>query len=163
MWNLRLRELGLSSYCLQMWARTPCPVQLGAPAVRPAAVGLVGSQESAMLKHSPSHLLEPPPLRLHAQPRSIPPGGCKGFNLVEDARALLRLPRPSNELCHDSPHPPPQAALLFQRWRDSKQWKLLQRGETMWAVKGKKSKQKKQFRCWEFRQSLSRKHLALSF
>lgn len=109
MWNLRLQERDLSSYSLQMWAPTPRPVQLGAPAVHLVAMGLVRIQESAVLKPNLSCLREawrePPPLQSHAQPRSIPPARCKSFSVVEESGALLRLPQPSNELCHNSPPP----------------------------------------------------------
>lgn len=131
MWNLRLQERDLSSYSLQMWAPTPRPVQLGAPAVHLVAMGLVRIQESAVLKPNLSCLREawrePPPLQSHAQPRSIPPARCKSFSVVEESGALLRLPQPSNELCHNSPPPPQKLPLLSLRQRDSKQWKLIQR------------------------------------
>lgn len=143
MWNPRLQELGLSSYCLQMWARTHtlCSWEPQRCTLWPRGWWRVGG--SAILKHNLSSLLkawrETPPLLSHAEPWSIPLSGCKSFNLVEEAGTLLQLQQPSNELCHNSP---PQ---LLPSWRprDSKQWNLIQRGVRLCEQqREKKSKQK---------------------
>lgn len=95
------------------------------------------------------------------RPRIIPPDGCKSFNPVEEAGALLRLPQPSNELCHSSPLKSWSCCPGGEGTASSRSW--YKENETMWAVKRKKKIQtNRHFNCWEFRVFV-KKGLLLSF
>ncbi|XP_074965754.1 ankyrin-3 isoform X4 [Phalacrocorax aristotelis] len=104
---------------------TPCTAA-GSPSGAPRGHGAGGepgiSHAKAQSEPSAGGLEGTPS---HAHPRSIPPGGCKSFGLVEEAEALLRLPQPSDELCHSTPLQ--KVPLLSQGRRVSKQRKLIQR------------------------------------
>lgn len=119
-----------------------------------------------------SHAKAQPELFLEGTPSSV--CGCLlslGASLWVGARALIWCRK--LEPCYNCHHPamssvttaPPQKLLLLsQRQRDSKQWKLIQsRVRLCEQRRGKKIQTKEQFRCWAFRQLLSRNTYCWAF
>lgn len=155
MWNLSLGERSLSSRCLQLWARSPCRWESQPGAHGHGAGGQPGlSRGKAQLQLSAGGLEGIPSSAAHAHPLSIPLGSCRSFDLVQGAGALLRLPQPCHELCHNSP---PWSCCCCPRGEGTASngsWYREERDCEQWRAKRIQSMNP--IRCGEFRQSLSK-------
>lgn len=142
MWNLRLGELGLSSHHLQLGAGSQC--SWGS---QPCACGheAGGEQGSTVVKLKPSCLQEAwkesPPLQsmfiLSASLRAA--AGALIWCMEQEPCCTCHNPVMSPVITALPKVAPAVPEGKGQQAMGSKPWKLIQRGERMWAVKGKKN------------------------